>query len=62
MISHLETEVKRQTFKINLKFNPCNVIGRAEPRHRGSEPADSAQFHKGSPFMSTIFLTSFLSL
>lgn len=49
MISHLETEVKKETFKIDT--NPCKVIGLAEPHQEGSEPADSAQFHKGFPFM-----------
>lgn len=57
MISRLETEVKKETFKIDT--NPCKVIGLAEPHQEGSEPADSAQFHKGFPFMSMIFFNFF---
>lgn len=57
MISHLETEGKKETFKIDS--NPCKVIGLAEPHQEASEPADSAQLHKSFPIMSMIFLNFF---
>lgn len=52
MISHLDTEVKKETFQIAT--DPCKVVGLAEPHHEGSRPADSAQFHQVFTFKSTI--------
>lgn len=51
---------EKDTFQIGA--DPCKVVGLAEPRHVGSEPADSSHFHNGFPFTSKIFLTSSLSL